>query len=365
MVLKIDESKIEALAIGGLILGGGGGGGMINGIENAQLSLADGLQPQVISVQDLPEQATILTISAVGAPSATEQYVETEDYVKIIELLEKNYDLKIDALITNEMGGGSSFNAFIPAALKGIPMVDASCNGRAHPLGTMGAMGLAETSGYVTQQAAVGGNPIMNKAVQLVVQGSVNATSTLVRQAAVEAGGLVVVARNPVSKEFILEHAALNTLTQSYEVGRTFLQGATPLEKVENVARYLDGAVVCQGKVEEFELTMSGGLDEGKFTIHEQENDFDLYIWNEYMALDKNGVRQSTFPDLLMSFDQKTGLPITTAELTAGQEIFVLQVPYQKLALGAGMHEISGYERIEKALNIEILPYVQALIKKA
>lgn len=365
MVLKIDESKIEALAIGGLILGGGGGGGMDHGIENAQSSLADGRRPEVIAVEDLQENATVLTISAVGAPSATEQYVVVENYVEIVELLEKNYGLKVDALVTNEMGGGSSFNAFIPAALKGIPMVDASCNGRAHPLGTMGAMGLAETPEYVTQQSAVGGDPATNKAVQLVTQGSVNATSTLVRQAAVEAGGLVVVARNPVSKEFILKNAALNTLTQSYEVGNAFLQGTTPLEKVENAANYLGGTVVCQGKVQDFELTMSGGLDVGKFTVQDQEDDYVLYIWNEYMALDKNGERASTFPDLLMSFDQTTGLPITTAELKAEQEIFVLQVPYQKLALGAGMYEASGYERIEQTLGIEILPYVQDVIKKA
>jgi hypothetical protein len=363
MTLKIDESKIEALAIGGLVLGGGGGGGMAHGIENAMLSLADGHQPEVIAVEDLPEGATVLTISAVGAPSSTEQYVVAEDYVKIIELLEKNYDLKVDALITNEMGGGSSFNAFIPAALKGIPMVDASCNGRAHPLGTMGAMGLAETTGYVTQQSAVGGNPETNKNVEIVTQGSVNATSTLVRQAAVEAGGLVVVARNPVSKEFILENAAAGTLSQSFEVGAAHIAGETPKEKVENVANYLGGTIICQGKVEDFDLKMAGGLDEGKFTIQDQD-EYTLYIWNEYMALDKNGERQNTFPDLLMSFDQETGLPITTAELQEGQEIFVLQVPHQKLNLGAGMYEASGYERIEQVLNIEILPYVQEILKR-
>ncbi|KAF1303615.1 DUF917 family protein [Enterococcus saccharolyticus] len=360
--MYIDETKIEALALGGIILGGGGGGSMDYGIENAKISLANGRQPQVIPVDELPENATVLTISAVGAPSATDQYVVEQNFVEIIELLEKNYDLTIDALITNEMGGGSSFNAFIPSALKQIPMVDASCNGRAHPLGTMGAMGLSEKKGYITQQSAVGGNPLKNKEVQLVTQGSVNATSTLIRQAAVEAGGLVVVARNPVNKEFIQKNAALGTLTQSYEVGSAFLQGVTPREKVMNVADYLGGTMVCQGIVEEFELTMNGGLDEGKFIVRQKDDEYVLYIWNEYMALDKNGERQSTFPDLLMSFDQETGLPITTAELKEGQAIFVLQVPYQKLALGAGMFEISGYKRIEQVLGIEIVAYVQELI---
>ena len=363
-MLKIDESSIEALAIGGLILGGGGGGGMAGGIANAKQSLTDNKSPNIIKVEDLPAQATVLTISAVGAPSSTDQYVETEDFVKIVELFEKNYDVKVDAVITNEMGGGSSFNAFLPSALKGIPMVDASCNGRAHPLGTMGAMGLAEMPNYVTQQTAVGGNPAKNQTVQLVTQGSVQATSTLVRQAAVEAGGLVVVARNPVSKEFILENAALGTLTQSYEVGEAFLKGTTPREKVENVAEYLEGSLVCEGVVEDFELRMTGGLDEGKFTINDQGDAYTLFIWNEYMAMDKNGERQNTFPDLLMSFDQETGLPVTTAELKAGQAIFVLQVPYQKLALGGGMYEASGYKKIEETLNIDILTYVQEIIKE-
>lgn len=364
-MLKIDESKIEALAIGGLILGGGGGGDMSYGIESATASLKNGHAPTLIAVEDLPENATILTISAVGAPSATEQYIDSENYVEIVELLEKNYDLTIDAVITNEMGGGSSFNAFIPAALKGIPMVDASCNGRAHPLGTMGAMGLAEEPNYVTQQSAVGGNPQTNKKVSLVSEGSVNATSTLVRQAAVEAGGVVVVARNPVSKEFILENAALGTLTQSYEVGAAFLEGKTPKEKIQNVADYLNGSIVCQGPIEQLELTMVGGLDEGKLTIFEEGNQFDLYIWNEYMALDKNKVRQQTFPDLMMTFDQSTGLPVTTSALIEGQEVFVLQVPYQQLRLGAGMFEASGYQRIEEALGIDMLAYIQPIIRQS
>lgn len=364
MVFKIDNSKIEALAIGGLILGGGGGGDMSYGIESAAASLANNQAPEMIAVEDLPENAIVLTISAVGAPSATEQYVEAANYVEIIELFEKNFDVKVDAVITNEMGGGSSFNAFVPASLKKIPMVDASCNGRAHPLGTMGAMGLAEKEGYVTQQTAVGGNPANHKKVRMIAEGSVNSTSTLVRQAAVEAGGVVVVARNPVSKAFVLENAAIGTLTQSYEVGTAFLSGKTPEEKVSNVANYLGGSIVCRGKIDALRLTMVGGLDEGVLTIHEAGNRFDLFIWNEYMALDKNGERQKTFPDLIMTFDEATGMPVTTSALVEGQGVFVLQVPYQKLLLGAGMYEESGYKRIEEALGIEIIPYIKEIIQE-
>lgn len=364
MVLKIDKSKVEALAIGGLILGGGGGGDMSYGVDSAKVALADNQAPEMIRVEDLPEGAVVLTISAVGAPSATEQYVDATNYVEIVELFEKNFDLKVNAVITNEMGGGSSFNAFIPSSLKGIPMLDASCNGRAHPLGTMGAMGLAEQEGYVTQQSAVGGNPTNHKKVQIVAEGSVNSTSTLVRQAAVEAGGVVVVARNPVSKEFILKNAALGTITQSYEVGSTFLSGKTPEEKVQNVAKYLGGSIICRGKIDELTLTMVGGLDEGILTIYEAGNRFDLFIWNEYMALDKNGKRQNTFPDLIMTFDEKTGMPVTSSALVKGQGVFVLQVPYQQLSLGAGMYEESGYHRIEAALGIEMIPYIKELIQK-
>ncbi|MGX6980230.1 S-methyl thiohydantoin desulfurase domain-containing protein [Vagococcus elongatus] len=361
MTLIINKDNLKAIAIGGLILGGGGGGSLEEGIKLGEEALFYQSELKLVDFTDLSEHANVLTISAVGAPSSTEHFVTPKDFVRIVDLFEKLSDDSVDALITNEMGGGSSFNTFIPSALKQLPILDAACNGRAHPLGTMGAMGLSETEGYQTIQTAVGGNKEFGKYLELVVRGTVNTTSSLVRQAAVEAGGLVVVARNMVKKDFIAKNGALGTLKQSCELGAAFLAEDNPEDRVRSVINYLGGEIVCQGTIQNLSLEMSGGLDKGAFEICHGLECFKLFIWNEYMALDRDGRRLGTFPDLLMTFDAVTGMPITSAELSEGQEVFVIQVPFQNLFLGAGMREQSGYQRIEEALGIEIVPYVHEL----
>lgn len=363
----IRKEMIEPLLIGGAILGGGGGGSIEGGRETAMAAFSYGT-PQMIAIEDLQDPDDIIvSVSAVGAPAAVDQFVKAEDYNRVVELMAKELPKKPVALITNEMGGGSTFNAFIQSASLGIPMVDAACNGRAHPLGTMGSMGLSEKAEYTSTQTAAGGDPAVNQYMEVVAKGSVKRTSSIIRSAAVQAGGLVVVARNPLPVSYIKEHAAIGSLTQALEVGKAYLAGDSPLEKIDNAVKFLGGKRICSGPVSEFELQTIGGLDVGSFTVAANATEYKMTIWNEYMSLNelKTG-RIYTFPDLLMTFDAATGVPVTSAELARKRkslEIVIIAVPYKKLLLGGGMFEKSGYEAIEKAVGAEILSYVQELIR--
>ena len=57
-------------------------------------------------------------------------------------------------------------------------------------------------------QAAAGGDPAQGRHIELVVSASLSSASQMVRQAAVCAGGMVAVARNPVSVAYARENAA-------------------------------------------------------------------------------------------------------------------------------------------------------------
>ena len=63
--------------------------------------------------------------------------------------------------------------------------------------------------------------------------------------------------------------------------------------------------------VSEFELVTKGGFDVGRVVVEGAEMTF----WNEYMTLERGNERLYTFPDLIMSFDRTSGMPITTAEI--------------------------------------------------
>ena len=91
-----------------------------------------------------------------------------------------------------------------------VRMVDAAdlCDGRAHPLGTMGALGLAADPLYQTMQAACGGRSEDGTYIEVFSFGAVAATSQASRMAAGITGGLATVVRNPVPASYLRSHAA-------------------------------------------------------------------------------------------------------------------------------------------------------------
>ena len=103
---------------------------------------------RLITIDDLEEDDVLLTASLVGAPNAANQYMTPKDIAKTVEILQKNCDFHIGGIITNEQGGEATVNGWLQAAVTGLPVVDAPCNGRAHPTGVMGSMNLHKIPDY-------------------------------------------------------------------------------------------------------------------------------------------------------------------------------------------------------------------------
>jgi DUF917 family protein len=349
------EELLEAAILGGAVLGGGGGGAMGKGRANGKEALSLGTL-RLVDIDDVPSNATLLTGSAVGAPAATEGQALPKDYVRVVDLLSENGCPKPEGFIPNECGGSSITNGWVPAALLGLPVVDALCNGRAHPTGTMGSMGLHKDPKYISRQAAAGGNPEKGLYLELYVSGKLDVVAPLIRAAADRAGGLVAVARNPVKASYAKKYGAPGALRQAIELGRRMKKAAenTPQAMVETAAEFLGGQIVAHAAVSGLELTTQGGFDSGRVVIGDCETTF----WNEFMTLEQCGKRMGTFPDLIMTFDASTGLPVTTAELKRDQEVFLLLVPASRLILGEGMRCKDLLESIEPVVGRKILEYV-------
>jgi DUF917 family protein len=346
------EELMEAAILGGAVLGGGGGGSMNKGRTNGKEALSLGTL-RLVDIDDVSPNATLVTGSAVGAPAATEAQVLPKDYVRTVDLLSENGCPKPEGFIPNECGGSSITNGWVPAALLGLPVVDALCNGRAHPTGTMGSMGLHKDPGYVSRQAAAGGNPSKGLYLELFVAGKLDVVAPLIRAAADRAGGLVAVARNPVEASYAKKYGAPGALRQAIDLGQVMME-KTPEAVVEAAAEFLGGQVVARAPVSELELTTRGGFDRGRIVV----GNFETTFWNEFMTLERNGERLGTFPDLIMTFDASNGLPVTTAELKKGQEVYLLLVPASRLILGEGMRCKDLLEGIESIIGKKILEYV-------
>lgn len=352
----LDARRAEDLVLGGAVLGGGGGGSMARGAELLRLALAIG-RPRLVSLDALPDDALVVTVSGVGAPSAAEQDVQVADHADSLRLLGERLGRPVAGLISSENGGFSSANGFVQSALSGIPVVDAPANGRAHPTGVMGSMGLERVPGYVSRQAAVGGTPGARR-VRLYVEGDLGAVDHVVRQAAVAAGGMVAVARNPVAAAHVRTHGAPGALGLALRLGALVrAHAAAGGEAVAAaLAAELGGSVAAIGPVRGLALRTAGGYDVGSLRVGDAEATF----WNEYMTVDVGGRRCATFPDLAVTLDLRDGRPRATAELRDGDPVALLVVPRARLPLGAGVRHPDNLRAIEAAVGRPILAHLEA-----
>lgn len=360
MIIKKED--IQILSSGSLLLGCGGGGNAGKGLENGYKALEMG-EVELLTIEELEERGkdgVIVTMSGVGSPSTPDAYHTAEDYPIMLEALQQKLDKPIVGLIACEIGGSSSFEPFIPSAILGVPVIDAPCDGRAHPLGLMGALGL-EQKGELVYQSVSGGKTEKGTRVEMVVHGTVETTSALVRNAAAAAGGFIGVARNPVDLEWLKSAGAAGAYRQAMLLGKIWESGASLEERVYRVAEALDGEVLCKGEVEDFVMKTDNALDRGHFIIKDGSKACKLHYFNEYMSLDIDGVRAYTFPDPILTIDADTGKILTTADIKDGRHVYLLAAGRESIILAAGLKNRKTYEQVEQILGIEMTKYLKGL----
>jgi DUF917 family protein len=347
----LDQQSVEYAVHGGAVLGCGGGGWLEDGLQIGRLALEVGL-PELITADELADEDVLVAVSLVGAPGAQARFVKPMHYVKALELLRRQLPQPIKGITTNENGAGTTVNGWFQAAVSGLPVIDCPCNGRAHPTGLMGSLNLSEQAGYVSYQAAVGGQG--ERYIELCLSGALDKAASLVRKASVEAGGLVAVARNPVTAGYARQNGAPGAVQQAMAVGEALLsqRGEAAIQAV--VAK-LGGRVVTTGRITAFSMETTGGFDVGKVMIEDQ---YELTFWNEYMTLELKGERLATFPDLIMTLDAKTAGPIVSAGIKQGQEVAVITAPKENLILSTTMQNKKLLQPIEAIIGKPILPFV-------
>lgn len=351
----LDETTGKSAIYGGYFLGAGGGGSLQGGLSVLRDALNAG-KIKVIEPDALADADTVLTASLVGSPSAGKAGVTAEDCRRAYQLFVESSGITPKALITNEAGAHSITNGWIAAAANGLPMIDSACNGRAHPTGAMGAMGLADEPGFVTMQSAVSGTG--ESYLELYTRGSIDLTSKAVRNASVLASGFVTVLRNPVSGAYIREHSAVGALSMCIGLGEIFLRHQGDAAAIcEKLALEASATVIGTGKVKDFTLKQEGGFDVGGFIV-EGENALEITFMNEYLTADAKDGRVCTFPDLIAVLDADTGLPVCSAELKNGLPVVVVSIRREKLLLGRAMAIQKLYTPLEQAVKKEIIRYV-------
>ena len=359
MMRELTKEDVLAAVKGGSVFASGGGGWVDHGLEIGGAALAIG-KPKLVSVDELPDDVIILTCTAIGAPAGRDWQMLGKDYIKAVQLIMEQYEGKIVGVMTPQNGMSSTINGWLPAAALDLVVVDATGDIRAHPTGKMGSLGLSSNKEYQTIQAVAGGKPEIGTYLELVVKGTVEKTSNVLRTASDMAGGFIAAARNPLPAKYIREHAAIGGISLAIELGKAIIEAEAigPEQVLAMIVEKTEGRIIGKGKVTRKNVHYSGAFDIGTIEVESESQTFILHVMNEYMAVeDNNGTRLSTFPDVITTLSLETGQPVSVGDIKEGLEIAIFAVHQSKIPLSSSVKDPSVYPEVEKALGIELFKY--------
>jgi uncharacterized protein len=350
---------VEAALKGGAVFAAGGGGFADHG-RMLGIAAVNAGTPELVSMDEVPDDAWIATAAAIGAPAGTTQWqMLGVDYVRAVELAQRELGEPIYGLMIGQNGKSSTLNGWLPSAVLGTKVVDAVGDLRAHPTGDMGSLGLASSPEPMIQSAA-GGHRANSAYIELVVRGATARISPILRKAADMSGGFIASCRNPVRASYVKAHAALGGISIALSLGEAILaaepKGGTAV--IDAICRHIQGEIIGQGTVARKAVQYrSDAFDIGTIRIEEGKKAFILHVMNEYMAVeDGANARLASYPDVITTLD-RNGVPVSVGEINDGMELLVLRISKDVIPLSSSVTDPSVYPVCEKALAINLSDY--------
>jgi uncharacterized protein len=350
----LNERRLRELVYGGAVLGAGGGGSIEAGLTAGREALAQGT-PRLAGMEELAAETLVVTLSIVGSMAGMTGDQARPQHGLALRRLAEAETRSIGALIPSEVGPQAVTYGWRESALAGIPIADAPCNGRAHPLGLMGSLGLHRRPSYITATVAIGGSRSAHTRVELMLRTSAAKASRMIRHNAATSGVSLAVARNPLPASYVRKHAAVGGLKYAADVGKVVLneinRGLPRL--LERLSRWLGGRILSEGRVDSAALTEAEGFTVGDILIREQDGgEGRVAVCNEYLAFQRKGVVLSAFPDLIALFDFDSALPLASPEVMPGKRVAVFAVPRARLKLASTMKDLALLRPLERLVKL-------------
>jgi DUF917 family protein len=328
----LTESDIEALAIGAALLGCGGGGSPYIAKLRCLQELRSGRRITIVGVDELDDDAQVLSLGGIGAPAVTiEKLPEGNEGTRVLRALEGVTGLKVDALISAEIGGGNALEPMLTAATTGLPVVDGDGMGRAFPemqMTTFSIYGHRSTPAAISDEH---GNVVLFQ--HTVTE---HAFERLARAVVVSMGGSAIGGEAPMTGRYVKRAAVAGTVTQSIRLGELVL--AANREHVSPISRICQqeqGIHLIDAKIVDLKRHLRGGFSVGEIALEGIDahagSRARVVFQNEFLTFERGDRIEVCVPDLIVILDVDTGHPITTDVLRYGQRIAVLALPCHPL----------------------------------
>jgi DUF917 family protein len=355
MARMLTAEDVEAGMVGGLFLSAGGSGR--NAVDKnrglGRMALDYG-GVNLVALDELEPDATVITATAVGAPGFTNWTIKPRDAINAARRLIAKLDRPPVGVICGHVPG---FNAWLVAAALGLDYIDAASNGRGHPTVKMGGMGLASRLDLSITQIASSGSQSEKSEFTVSAEGDIVRTSNVMRNAAVINGGLIYAARGPLTAGFIKENGAAGAITFQLNLGRAML-AASGADRVRATVEFLGGELLVDGEVLANNVTYGGGFDLGQMIVRGKNGEVVLGVYNEFMTADFADKRVATFPDMIGMLDPQTGEVVSISESKPGSRVAVIIAHRSKFPVGKGALDPAVFPEVEKAMGVDMQSYL-------
>ena len=343
--MKLRASDLPDLSSGAVFLATGGGGDPYVARLVCEKALETYGPAEIIDPDELDDDAFVVTIGGVGAPTATLELLPSLDEAgRTLAAFQHHVGRKVDAVVSFEIGGGNSLIPIVAAVEQGIPVVNGDGMGRALPEAQMMTYPISGVS--------------PTPAVALDYEGNVVTFSTKsifsyerqIRSLALAMGGMITACEHPMTGRELKASIVPKTISFSMEIGRVLREYRGNAHAIfqpltDAFARSIYGELrhLYTGKVVDSERKIVGGFDIGEATIEAFDGGvapMTISIKNEFLAARMGDRVVASVPDLITVLDYETSTPINAERLRYGQRVTVY---------GVGC---PPYYRTEKALAV-------------
>lgn len=324
----IGLEHLEDLALGSVFLATGGGGDPHVPMLIAREAIKQYGPAQVIQPEELDDDAFVVTIGSVGAPTVSLELLPSlDDAARTLAAFEKHVGRKVDAIASFEIGGGNSLIPLCAAVGANVPVIDGDGMGRALPEAQMMSYPIAGVRPTPAVACDYAGN---------IATFEVDTTEIYerhIRSFSMAAGGMVTAAEHPMTGAELKRSIIPGTLSFSVELGKTLRENrgqadglASPLQALFSQSMYGECRHIFTGKVIDKATQIVGGYDIGSAEVEGFDGGGErltVNIKNEYLLAKIAGKVVASVPDLITIVDFETGVPINAERLRYGQRVSV------------------------------------------